>query len=457
MKNTINENEQVLGDTSDYQDFEVSIYNAQIEKYQKETAQAQAKIKFDEEQDALLKEVRIKLYDRLSERAGKVITKENLKELPDDLIDSTLDEAFVEEDNLVRTTHQNRPFSIIGKEPELENHVPAQNNTSLHKLLTAQATSRSTEILNECTSENTLLAHNGDLVYWQAWLGAIGFSFYNHITITEIKTFIIQHAEGLDSQVDKKLVELSFKEKLGTHKLSTIKRRVASLSVFLDKHKLPNDCHNQEIKDLLNKLTKKYGGSKPAGKAITKDILDDMLKACNKNKLIDLRDKALLLFTWASGGRRRSEVAAADMKNLTPTPENGYTYNITKSKTDQEQKGHTVPINGRAAQVLAEWLSVSKITTGAIFRAIGKGEQLGKALSPIDVYRIAKKRLKLAGYDESQYGAHSLRSGFVTEAGRKAKPLGDVMAMTTHKNVGTVMRYYQAGNVSNNSASNLAD
>lgn len=82
---------------------------------------------------------------------------------------------------------------------------------------------------------------------------------------------------------------------------------------------------------------------------------------------------------------------------------------------------------------------------------------IGNALSDIEVYRIVKLRLKKAGYDSTQYSAHSLRSGFVTEAGKRQKPLGDVMAMTTHKNVTTVMRYYQAGNIINNSASNLAD
>ena len=62
-----------------------------------------------------------------------------------------------------------------------------------------------------------------------------------------------------------------------------------------------------------------------------------------------------------------------------------------------------------------------------------------------------------AGYDESKFGAHSLRSGFVTECGRQGKNLGDVMAMTTHRNVATCLRYYQSGNIINNSALNLAD
>jgi hypothetical protein len=46
---------------------------------------------------------------------------------------------------------------------------------------------------------------------------------------------------------------------------------------------------------------------------------------------------------------------------------------------------------------------------------------------------------------EGDFGAHSLRSGFVTEAGRQNIPLGDTMAMTGHRSIQTVMRYFQTG------------
>ncbi|MCK2119935.1 hypothetical protein ACO0TC_31405 [Pseudomonas aeruginosa] len=51
--------------------------------------------------------------------------------------------------------------------------------------------------------------------------------------------------------------------------------------------------------------------------------------------------------------------------------------------------------------------------------------------------------------------AHSLRSGFATEAGRKSVPLGEVMAMTEYRSVGTVMGYFQAGALLNSRATEL--
>ncbi|HBG31865.1 MAG TPA: integrase, partial [Gammaproteobacteria bacterium] len=43
------------------------------------------------------------------------------------------------------------------------------------------------------------------------------------------------------------------------------------------------------------------------------------------------------------------------------------------------------------------------------------------------------------------WAGHSLRSGFVTEAGRRKVPLGDIMALTEHRQAATVMGYYRSG------------
>ncbi|MBP0644372.1 hypothetical protein J8J17_21495, partial [Mycobacterium tuberculosis] len=47
------------------------------------------------------------------------------------------------------------------------------------------------------------------------------------------------------------------------------------------------------------------------------------------------RDRALLYFAFASGGRRRSEVAEATVNHLTRLPEGGYTYRLDHGKTLQ--------------------------------------------------------------------------------------------------------------------------
>ena len=57
----------------------------------------------------------------------------------------------------------------------------------------------------------------------------------------------------------------------------------------------------------------------------------------------------------------------------------------------------------------------------------------------------------------SKPAINSLRSGFVTEAGRQNVPIGDTMAMTGHASVTTVMRYFRAGQTATSRAARLFD
>ena len=56
---------------------------------------------------------------------------------------------------------------------------------------------------------------------------------------------------------------------------------------------------------------------------------------------------------------------------------------------------------------------------------------------------------------EGNFGAHSLRSGFVTEAGKQGVPLPVVMAMTEHRSVASVIGYFQAGAAEDNPPARL--
>jgi integrase len=100
---------------------------------------------------------------------------------------------------------------------------------------------------------------------------------------------------------------------------------------------------------------------------------------------------------------------------------------------------------GPAAEALEAWLRASKIRSGPIFRAILKnGLTVGKPLKPSAVRYIVRQRCALAGLD-GNYSAHSLRSGFVTEAGLQRVPPGDAMELTGHASLEPFMAYYRAG------------
>ena len=100
---------------------------------------------------------------------------------------------------------------------------------------------------------------------------------------------------------------------------------------------------------------------------------------------------------------------------------------------------------GSAAEALEAWLEASGIRSGPLFRRILKNGKLGTdGLSGTAVRDIVKARCALAAVVED-FSAHSLRSGFVTQAGRQNMPLQETMRMTGHRRTDTVAGYFRAG------------
>lgn len=324
---------------------------------------------------------------------------------------------------------------------------------------------RADKFIHSSMPDNTIRAYFGDLHYFLSWysvvfsnLEVLNMHLYDiplPISDEVIFQFIFHHLDEMPDEVENALIEKCVKRFKGTHALATVKRRLVSLSIWYKMHNFADPCDTKKIKDLLAAMAKKCEPQKKC-KAITKGVLENLLETCEDGGLIEIRDKALLLFGFSSGGRRRSEISNATINDLEIDSDGNYIYRLPKSKTDQEGKGCEVPLKGKAAKALKIWLDSSKIVEGKIFRSIKKGgKSIGNSITSVDINRIVKKRCELAGYDPTLYSAHSLRSGFVTEAGKQGCPIGDVMQMTTHTNVNTVMKYYRAGNIINNKAADL--
>ncbi|MDV3509181.1 site-specific integrase [Stenotrophomonas sp. C4297] len=263
----------------------------------------------------------------------------------------------------------------------------------------------------------------------------------------------------LPSALDQALVAAGLKARIGSFKLSTVVQRVAALSTAHKLKRLANPCELPSVRTLLSRERRAAvkRGERPTKKtAITRAELEAMLATCD-DRLEGRRDRALLCFGFASGGRRRSEIAAADMRDLRKVGEDGYIYRLEYSKTQQAgvkaDSTPDKPILGRSAEALSAWLEAAGIREGAIFRRIWR-ERVGPALLPGSVAAIVKRRARLAGL-EGDFGAHSLRSGFVTEAGKQGVPLPAVMAITEHRSLASVIGYFQAGAAEDNPAARL--
>jgi integrase len=328
------------------------------------------------------------------------------------------------------------------------------------------------ELLAEAAAKNTTRSYATALRYWAGWHQArFGEEFALPLPEATVIQFVVDHvartnAEGvlaweLPVDVDRALVEAGLKAKLGPWKLSSVVHRIAVLSTAHRLKRLANPCELPAVRTVLSRARRASvkRGERPAKKtAITKTELEAMLATCD-DSLEGLRDRALLCFGFSSGGRRRSEIAAANMRDLRRIGPTAYIYRLEHSKTQQAGPSASStpdkPILDRSAEALTTWLEAACITEGAIFRRLWK-DRVGPALSPAAVGEIVQRCAGRAGL-HGDFGGHSLRSGFVTEAGRQGVPLPAVMAMTEHRAVSSVVGYFQTGAADQNPASRLLE
>ena len=160
------------------------------------------------------------------------------------------------------------------------------------------------------------------------------------------------------------------------------------------------------------------------------------------------------------GGFRRTELISINYEDLEFVDE-GVKITLRKSKTDQYGEGMIKGLpyftNETYCPVtnLKNWLKLSKIKTGPIFRRFAKGSVLtNHRLTDQSVVLVIKDCLKLAGIENHNYSGHSLRSGFATVAAEAGADERSIMAMTGHKTTQMVRRYIREANIFKNNALN---
>ncbi|CDM60569.1 phage integrase family protein (plasmid) [Rhizobium favelukesii] len=194
------------------------------------------------------------------------------------------------------------------------------------------------------------------------------------------------------------------------HAPDTVRRRLTSWSILTRWRGLSGAFAALSVKTSLRLAVNasKRPRQRKSKRAVTGDVLAKLLSACAGDRLVDLRDRALLLVAFASGGRRRSEVAALRVEDLvdeepvrtdpadkSSPPLPCLTIHLGRTKTTTaDDDGHVVLI-GRPVTALKHWLAEAKIDTGPAFRRIDQWGNIDRrALTPQSVNLILKARVK---------------------------------------------------------------
>jgi len=231
-----------------------------------------------------------------------------------------------------------------------------------------------------------------------------------------------------------------------TSKFSTLRRRIASISVI---HKLKGhylDTKHPIIMENLHGIKRTLGSRQKAKKPILINDLKLIINVIHKEKY---RDKALILIGFA-GGFRRSELVNIEHEDIEFVQE-GVKIVIKRSKTDQSGEGtiKAIPYFDNEKYCPVKALK-NYMTYG--FAIANKGKIFD--ISDKSVALIIKRYAEKAGLDSSKYAGHSLRSGFATTAAEFGAEERNIMAMTGHKTTQMVRRYIHEANLFKNNALN---
>ena len=243
-----------------------------------------------------------------------------------------------------------------------------------------------------------------------------------------------------------KIIALYITNLSKSSKFSTLKRRIASISVI---HKLKGhylDTKHPVIMENLHGIKRTLGSRQKAKKPILINDLKLIINVINEEKI---RDKALILLGFA-GGFRRSELVNINHEDIEFVNE-GVKILIKRSKTDQTGEGSIKAIPYFDNQEFCPVISLKNYINS---KSNIKNESRIFDISDKSVALIIKKYAEKAGLDSSKYAGHSLRSGFATTAAEFGAEERNIMAMTGHKTTQMVRRYIQDANLFKNNALN---
>ncbi len=259
-----------------------------------------------------------------------------------------------------------------------------------------------------------------------------------------------------------KIVSLYLTHLSESSKISTLRRRLVSIGVV---HKLKGhylDTKHPVIIENLMGIKRKKGSIQRGKKPLLINHLKEIINVIDEQKIEKikkLRNRTLILIGFG-GGFRRTELISIDYEDL-DFVEEGVKITLRRSKTDQFGEGMIKGLPYFATEKycpvtsLKNWIYLSKIKTGPIFRRFAKGPILTHhRLTDQSVVLIIKNYLKLAGIENKNFSGHSLRSGFATVAAESGADERSIMAMTGHKSTQMVRRYIKEANIFKNNALN---
>lgn len=333
--------------------------------------------------------------------------------------------------------------------------------------LSAEDEAALTALYKRGTPANTLRAWERDLAYIAAWKAAV---FGRPLIWPEedrvALRFVLDHTldltdtPGSAQDAAMELIELGLRLSLACPAPATLDRRIASWRAF---HRMKNLASPFEAPLLKQARAKgRRAAARPrqakSPRPIDRKLLETLLASCDTS-LRGLRDRAILMLGFGSGGRRRSEITSLyrdDIGTEDYATKGLIWLRLLETKTTGKSDAPRLPLKGRAARAVIGWIEAAQITQGPLFRPISQSDRaLPRKLAPDAIRVILRHRLRLAGLPEDYATPHGLRAGFLTQAALDGAPLAAAMKLSLHRSAIQAQSYYADVEISENPATDL--
>lgn len=229
---------------------------------------------------------------------------------------------------------------------------------------------------------------------------------------------------------------------------STIKRRLAAIGKIHRLMKLENPVHDEDVKLALRRVLRRKSIRPKQALGMTHEIRDKLIEACD-NSLAGKRDKAIIALGYDTLSRR-SELVSINVEDLI-FGSKGTKVIIRRSKNDQFGAGRIAHVSPKSLYALKDWLKVSSISDGPLFRGIKHNKIEDYSLHPHSIGRVIKQAAERAGLsqnDVKKLSGHSMRIGAAQDMMTAGLDILPIMAAGGWKTTNVVARYIENADIS---------
>jgi len=298
------------------------------------------------------------------------------------------------------------------------------------ELALADAVSKAQELLRQSLASNTRRAYASDWRDFSSWCQT-----HHRVPLPALPETVSLYLTALSE----------------ARKVSTLTRRISAISQAHQVAGFDSPTQAPLVRQLMKGIRRALGTSQIGKSPVTVEHLRAITAAFDPERVLDTRDRTLLLVGFA-GAFRRSELVGLNIEDL-EFNDNGLVVHLRRSKTDPEGQGRRVgiPYGSTLAtcpvRALKTWLEILQVAEGPLFRAVNRHGRIHKTRLTAQSVALVVKRLTTQAGIPGDYAGHSLRAGLATAAAAAGVPERAIMAQTGHRSLATLRRYIREGSL----------